>query len=269
MEKIEAVEELRNIQLSILQHIDSFCEENNLRFFLSYGTMLGAVRHQGYIPWDDDIDIMMLRDDYERFINEYIQKDKSKYRLHYYKNDKKCPYPFVKIEDSETILIEYSEETADDLGINIDVFPIDVVPENKSLQKKLFAAKSFYHTLIDLKRVAPAVGRSWYKNTVLVMSQVLLRPIPMSFLMRKIDENAKQYQNQKSVYCAVAVWGYGKREINLRSNWEKPIRVKFEHLLMPIPEGYDNYLSCVYGDYMQLPPEEKRITHHRFEIYRK
>lgn len=267
MKEITEIAELRKIQLDILKHIDVFCKENQIKYFLSGGTMIGAVRHHGYIPWDDDIDIMMLRNDYEKFISLYTDKDKSKYKIHYYADDKSFTFPFVKIDNSDTIIIEKAVNKVENLGINVDLFPIDVIPNEKQLQRKLYSRTSLIMNLLTLKDVVPSKERSWYKNLILYISRVFLWPVPMITLVRKLDENALKYRNVQSDFCGVAVWGYGLREINLRKNWDNVIEVPFEDMMAPVPGGYDNYLSCVYGDYMQLPPEDKRVTHHGFKAW--
>ena len=267
MERLIDSTELRKIQMEILHHVDAFCRQKGIRYFLCGGTLIGAVRHHGYIPWDDDIDIMLLREDYERFIETYLQDDKSDYKLHYFRKEKDFPYPFVKIDDSRTVLSENVEIRANDMGVNIDVFPIDVVPEDKELQKKLYGKFSFYMALINLKNIIPTRTRSWYKNLMIVLSRLILWMIPMRALVRRLEDNAIRYRDSTSKYCGIALWGYGMREINLRENWTEAIDMKFEDTMLPVPVGYDNYLTCVYGDYMQLPPEEKRVTHHAFTAY--
>ena len=264
MKKIE-LDELRALQLGILKHVDLFCREHSIKYFVCGGTMIGAVRHKGYIPWDDDIDIMMLRDDYERFAHEYRNNDTSPYKLHL-PEDEKYNYTFGKIEDTRTIWKE-NVTFKYEMGVNIDVFPIDTVPEEEALQKKMYRRLSFFMSLMQLKNVVPSKHRSVWKNTVLLVAHLLLKPLSMRLLSKKIVDNALQYRNRDSRFCGIAVWGYGMREINLRSNWTEVQYLPFENMEVPVPVGFDNYLTCVYGDYMQLPPEEKRVTHHGFKAY--
>lgn len=266
MKPIKDIAELRSIQLGILKHVDTFCKDNGIKYFLSGGSMIGAVRHHGYIPWDDDIDLMLLREDYDRLISLYTEKDNSDYKLHHFKLEDNYLKPFVKIDNSKTVLEEYTEEPIE-MGVNIDIFPIDIVPNDKSKQKKMYKRFQLLKALIDLKTVKRSNSRAWYKNLVFSISHFLLRPLPMKTLIYALDKNASKYKGIESDFCGVAVWGYGSKEINQRKNWEEVLEVDFEDTKAPIPAGYDNYLTCVYGNYMQLPPEEKRVSEHRFKAW--
>ena len=121
--------------------------------------------------------------------------------------------------------------------------------------------------LLGLKQISINKRRVFYKNCLLFISHIILKPLPLSSIVMRIERNAMKYKDEKSLYCGVAIWGYGMREINLRSNWDEVLYVPFEDMLVPVPKGYDNYLRGIYGDYMQLPPQEKRITHHDFKAW--
>lgn len=266
MKPINDIAELRKIQLDILKHVDAFCKQNGIKYFLSGGSMIGAVRHHGYIPWDDDIDLMLLRDDYERLISLYTKKDNSEFKLHHFKLEKGYLKPFVKIDNSNTILEEYAEDPIE-MGVNIDIFPIDVVPNEKSKQIKMYKRFQLYKNLINIKIIKESTSRAWYKNLLVFISHQLLSFLPMKSLIKALERNAIQYKGTVSDYCGVAVWGYGVKEINLRKNWDDVMEVDFENTKAPIPCGYDNYLTSVYGNYMQLPPEEKRVSEHLFRAW--
>ena len=267
MKPINDIAELRRIQLDILKHVDAFCKENCIKYFLSGGSMIGAVRHHGYIPWDDDIDLMLLREDYDRLISLYTEKDNSEYKLHYFKLEKDYCKSFVKIDNSKTVLVEDTEEPIAEMGVNIDLFPMDIVPNEVSKQKRMYRRFEFYKALIDLKNVRKSNKRSVFKNTILSLSHFLLRPLPMRTLINALERNATKYKGEVTDYCGVAVWGYGMREVNNRRNWDEVLEVDFENTKAPIPAGYDNYLTCVYGDYMQLPSEDKRVSEHIFKAW--
>ena len=260
------IEELKRIQLDILKRIDSFCKEHQIKYFMSGGSLIGTIRHKGFIPWDDDIDIMMLRGDYERFIKEFVALDDSTYKLHSSRNVDGWYLPFAKVENSKTIIKEHIE-TKYIMGINVDVFPIDNVPEKESLQKKMYEKWQKWSNIHGMKLMSTIRGRSLLKNVALVLSHFVLTVVSFKYIVKKIETNAMRYSNQKTKFCGVAVWGYGLKEINLKSNYSDVIYMPFENIVVPVPIGYDNYLTSVYGDYMELPPLEKRISHHKFEAW--
>lgn len=260
-------DELKHVQLDILKHVDGFCRKHSIRYFMSGGSLIGAVRHKGFIPWDDDIDIMMLRPDYEKFIAEYSEKDSSCYRVHSSRLDSHFTLPYAKVDDSRTVLTEHIEHPLS-LGVNIDIFPIDILPDDHLERKRIYDYFKKQMMLFNLKQVAVSRNRNLFKNCLLVISHFLLRPMSLHAIVQKIENNAIKYKDcDSSHHCGVVVWGYGIREVNLLSNYSSSIDVPFEDMMVPVPVGYDNYLQGVYGDYMQLPPEEKRITHHDFEAW--
>lgn len=265
MKEIE-IDELKRIQLDILKHIDEFCLKNGLTYFISGGTLIGAVRHKGFIPWDDDIDIMMKRDDYDKLIKLYLAKDKSCYKLYSFEQDKKFPYPYAKMDDSRTVL---DEEITDSykMGVNIDIFPIDTISDDINIQKTVVKRNKRWIQLITLKRVPIKRGRSLLKNAVLALSHLITSFIPYSFIVLKIINNAKAAKCEKSAHCGCLVWGYGLKEIIPRRALAESIRLPFEDCAFSAPKGYDMYLKSLFGNYMELPPVEKRQTHHSFKAY--
>lgn len=260
------VNELKQIQLNILKHVDKFCQEHQIQYFMCGGSLIGTIRHRGFIPWDDDIDIMMLRDDYERFVNEYSAIKEATYKIHSSRNVEGWYLPFAKIEDANTVFKENIENKYI-IGINIDIFPIDNVPENQDQQNAMFKSWRKWFNIHGLKLMSTVKGRSFFKNAALVFFHQVLALIPYKYLVKKIESNAMQYIDQETKYCGIAVWGYGKREINFKSNFDSVIMMPFEDITVPVPVGYDNYLTSVYGDYMKLPPIEKQISHHVFEAW--
>lgn len=265
MKKIE-VEELKRIQLDILKHIDEFCQKNELTYFISGGTLIGAVRHKGFIPWDDDIDIMMKREDYDKLIKLYPVQDKSEYNLYSFELDKKFPYPYAKMDDNRTV---FDEEITDsyNMGVNIDIFPIDTISDDVNIQKALVRRNKRWIQLITLKRVPLKRGRSFLKNVVLAMTHMITALIPYSFIVSKIINNAKKVKCEESSHQGCLVWGYGLKEIINKSVLADSVRLPFENCIFSAPKGYDTYLKALFGNYMELPPIEKRQTHHSFKAY--
>ncbi len=259
-------EDLKKIQMDILQHICDFCKLHDINVFLSGGSLIGAVRHHGYIPWDDDIDVMMLRTDYDKFVKEYIHNDNSCYKLVSFETDHKLPLTFAKLIESRTV---FKDELSGSypMGVNVDIFPIDDVPEDQKLQVKLYRHVKFYINMFLLKQFTFARRRGILKNLELFIGKIALSLIPTSFFVSKIIKLSKTYNNKGSKLCGCVVWGYGRREIHPKKDLSDYILMDFEGKKFPVPVGYDGYLKAVYGNYMQLPPKDKQVTHHHFVAY--
>lgn len=258
--------EIRSIQQSILDSVVKFCNHHQLTYFLSSGTLLGAIRHKGYIPWDDDIDIMLPREDYEKLIRLFPKNGPLK--LYSYTTVKNFNFPFVKIADTSTLL-EENFRNKFEIGINIDVFPMDGFPNEKEIELKHIRRIKFFRDLLFLKGVAPREGRPFIKNVIAVSAKPLLFVISGKALVRKITRLATQYDYYTSNNVGMSTWGYGKKEVCSRQIFDESIKVEFEKQWYHAPKGYEVYLTNLYGNYMELPPLEKRKTHHLFKAFRK
>lgn len=259
------LEEVRAIELEILKYVKKICDNNNLRYFLCGGTLLGAVRHKGFIPWDDDIDIALPRNDYMKLID--ILKEGHRYRSLSFYNNEDYHYPFAKIVDTHTMLIEYEQYPIKGLGVCIDVFPIDGLPRNSQ--------KIWYH-MMKLKICRRMLGLSLQKypkscNIVKYIIKYIVwrfsRIIGWKRWIRYVERLGTKYDynNGDKVGCIVA--GYFEKEIVSKKVFEKAIDVEFEGEIFSAPVGYDEYLTSLYGNYMELPPEKERISHHNSEAY--
>ena len=256
-------------QLDLLNEFKRICNSYNLKYTLVGGTLIGAVRHNGFIPWDDDIDVGMLRKDYDKFI-EICDKELDK---HFYikdwNNDKLSPNPFLKMKIKHT---HYKEKIAKDAnvddGIFIDIFPFDNIPDNGILREfqriKLFLLKK-----IVLLKCNYNLNETGFKRKFLYNS---LRLISMT---RKLEDwkksytqNIKKYNNYETDKVANLCGSYSyDRESIEKEIFNDFISHEFEKYTYSITKGYHEYLSHVYGDYMQLPPEEQRKGRHEiFEI---
>lgn len=253
--------EMQKIQLDILNDIHQFCTANNIRYSLAYGTLLGAVRHKGYIPWDDDIDLIMPREDYERFIKEY--KSDCNEVLDLSKSDV-CKELFVKVSRKNTIM-------KDCLlgrklwGINIDIFPIDNIMDNyKELLDK-------YHKLEKkLYRFCPYYKGSEHKKISLFLKNIIKRIVflyPYNILRIKKQINDLIRTSEKTTKAGLLLNGYGENEFFDKGLFENYSTILFEGKYYNTISDYDKYLSQIFGDYMQLPPEEIRKSHHLYNAY--
>lgn len=267
MERI-GKEDLIKTQLNILKKVASFCQERKINYSLYGGTLLGAVRHKGYIPWDDDIDISMPRPDYERFIREFHLIGDPNLKIHDPTVDKNYPYPFIKVSDERTLFVESSEINYA-LGVNIDIFPIDGLPISEKKLNALMKRSTFYRGLIDMKRIKIRKDREIHKNLFLIISRTLLYMIPIRFLIKQIHKLTTQYDYEYSSFIGNIVWGYGSKERCMKAFYNDYTFLEFEGDYFQTMSGYDGYLTNVFGDYMQLPPKEKQMAHHSYDAFYK
>ena len=263
-------EEVKSIAFNILKHIKQVCEANNIKYTLMAGTLLGAVRHQGFIPWDDDIDIGLPLPDYKKLV-EILKYDKT-YRLYYDLEDSDYYYKFAKLVDTTTVVFEPNRPKDNLLGVWVDIFPLLPIPNHmprteyiRKLDKAneaVFASMkwNYYYAPSLLKRIAKAVvffPRMLYykaKGTAYWKAQRALL-----FDLIPYDE-AKEVGNIPSPY--------GEREIWPKEIFESYTTATFEGEEFSVVEQWDACLRITYGDYMQLPPVEKRVGGHFDAYYR-
>lgn len=258
------IEELKILQLDMMKDIHAFCKEHDIKYSLAFGSLLGAVRHKGYIPWDDDLDIMIPREDYDRFVSEY---GSDKYGVTDLNKNPNHGLAFAKVEDLRTILKEEIEGDTQ-FGVFIDVFPVDHVPDNLARRKCYFRRKAFWNALFNLKLIKIREGRSLIKNIVLAIGHVLLLPVPRKYIVNKMAYITSLYRGTKTEYMGIVAPADSRiREAVPSSDFDEYISVPFEDTEFMIIKEYDAYLKGAYGDYMKLPPAEKQIAHHAFKAF--
>lgn len=256
---------IRKIQLNILKVVSDYCDENGLIYFLGYGTLLGAIRHKGYIPWDDDIDIIMPRDDYERFIKEF-KINNYDVKSHY--TDSNYYLTFAKVSYEKSRIIDKGPKY--DKGINIDIFPIDVFPNSTKKINKLYKKIRLLKIILNIKNSNITSDRELYKNIILKIAKKLLIPVNYRRIIKKINEEAMSYRNIDNIgKMGYIVTSNGIKDIMDKSIFHKKIKVEFEGNLFYAPKKYHKYLTNIYGDYMKLPPKEDRKPHHDFKAFLK
>ena len=262
------VEELKKIQIDILDYFDAFCKKNGINYWLDYGTLLGAIRHHGYIPWDDDIDIGMLRADYLKAETLFNQQSNGKYMFSTPVNDKSYCYPFGKIIQTNTVLFEYGTEGVK-TGVYVDVFPYDNSPKDIKIVKRMFRARDYLGRIRRLQ-LPMREGLSLKKKTLYKLGAMLFKLIPKNSINRLIDRKARKYEGTDTGMVSSFTDTYETRHLSVpRTLFENFVEVEFEGKKYPAPSDYDFWLSSFYGDYMTLPPEEQRVPHHVFEAYYK
>ncbi len=260
--KIETAE-LKEIQLNILKEVDSFCKLNNINYWIDCGTLLGAIRHKGYIPWDDDIDIGMLRPDFDRFLqlfNDYS----SRYKAYSNENKKDFYYAHGKVLDLTTELYE-PDETGLKLSVNIDVFVYDNAPDSDRKVKKMYKRRNTFRTL-NIIRNTGISSRRFLRRIIIKIIKVLLKIFPRDFFVKKMIKNSKKYADKETKRVGNFT-SYSEIVVD-KSVFNNFIEVEFEGGKYPAPIGYDKWLTAFYGNYMELPPLEKRMSHHEFVAYK-
>lgn len=262
MKRELSLAEVKSIETEILDYIASICEENNLRYFLAGGTLLGAIRHKGFIPWDDDIDINMPRPDYEKLIK--IMSDKTgRFKLMTAESSEDYVYAFAKMVDTTTELIE-QDIPHPGYGLFVDIFPLDGLPDNESDRKKFQDKMWTYNNMLGYSVQKGTVGRS----LTFKLKYIISKCIGYRRLLRLVLHNAKKYPYDSCEYTAVITTAVNKYRKIPRKLYESAVKVTFEGKSYYAPEQYDDYLSGLYGDYMTLPPEEKRVSNHSFTAYK-
>ena len=243
-----------------LKAIDAVCREHHLRYYLWAGTMLGAVRHRGFIPWDDDMDICMPRPDYEQLLAHWREWLPQPYEIISPETDATYPYPFAKVEDSSTTVLERPDFQFLE-GVYIDVFPIDGVPSSTLARRWHFGRYHFWRHLLFLRGRDPFKHghgpRSW-------LPWLIHRAFSLDWLQRKVRSFMVRYDYDSS--DSVCDYDDGARGIIAKRVLGTPTPYAFESETFLGVEHYDEYLTTKYGDYMQLPPKEKQIQHHFFRL---
>ena len=256
---------LKKIQLEILDVVSAFCEEHNITYWINCGTLIGAVRHKGYIPWDDDIDLGMLRPDYDRFIAEF-NKVGGRYRAVCYENNPDFYMPFIKVMDTNTLLYE-PDERGIKLHINIDIFIYDNAPDDGKIVNDMFRRRDIFYVL-NIARQARIFQRpkgNIIRRLCVYALRSAVRVFPQNYFVRKIIKNSRRCINTDTKRIGDFI-GNSRMTCDKRV-FRSFIDGEFEGKHYKIPAGYDEYLRSLYGDYMQLPPPEKRVSTHRFKAY--
>ena len=265
MEKLD-LKEKKQIVFDILCDIDDICKKHNITYYLAYGTLIGAVRHKAFIPWDDDIDIWVRAEDYRKLL-EVLQAE-SKYQLLDNLKSSAWPRLFSKLSDPNTSVVNRNADKMTlSRGIAVDIFPLAKVTDYARLTVLMRKAKRRIYALY--KCSIKYVEKSSLKNVQNKLIDLWLRMsnrAQLSYWQNKFfmyelgDENGRKLAWVDSVY--------GSRDVHDLSDFESTVEVEFEHRLFPAPKGYDIILRRIYGDYMKLPPEENRISNHDVEVYR-
>jgi len=257
------LDRLKQLELMILQDIHTFCVEHNIKYYLVGGTLLGAVRHKGFIPWDDDIDIGMFREDYDRFLKLCCAELPQKYYIQSYENEKQFWLPFAKVRLNGTVFDETAtKHLPSHKGIYIDIFPIDNVKREASFFQTAQADIVKYLKIANYSRQGIAKELSFKTKVLCAASKVC----SVSRINRHINSLMKAYNKKPTDYCVNLGSNYSyKKQTMPKDYYGEPVLLPFEGNQFFAPKQYQEVLTKIYGDYMKLPPEDKRVSLHYIE----
>lgn len=255
------LKEAQAIEFEMLRAFRALCEEQGLTFFLSGGTLLGAVRHSGFIPWDDDIDVMMPRADYDRLISSEL-KLPGELKLFCCEKDDSYFYPYARLCDMRYRLYYEGHRAEASQGMYIDIFPIETLPDGTLERKLYFKRMRLWDVLRNCARRESVMENEKHRGLKRLLGPVARLRGPMWYA-RRMNALARGYAGKETAHAGVTmVTHYGEREWMPKAVFEPGATVSFEGERCAAPKGYDAYLTRLYGDYMQLPPEEKRVSEH-------
>ena len=263
--KQELLRKVQMVQLEIAKEIRRVCEENDIRYFLADGSFLGAVRHSGFIPWDDDMDIGMLRRDYEKFCSIAPDKLKPEYCLQTWHTDSNYSLPFGKVIKRNTVYLENKKSCRlQENGFYVDIFPYDYVSENPNEQKK--QAKQ----LLSVYRVKLMKSgyKPWKENDKVIWKKWFGYLYYRAWSLFKDQMKlAKEYDTLATAICDSTIVceqsALTHPDYYQYTCVEELADYTFEGETFKGPKDYDKYLTALYGDYMQLPPEDQRENRHQ------
>ena len=258
----ETLKHIHDVELMILKDLISFCDENNITYFMYAGSLLGTIRHSGFIPWDDDLDVCMLRSEFERFKKLFLSDEK--YDLLSTESHGDYPYFFAKLNLKNT---RFEEEWMDQLdftiGFNIDIFVLDDLTDNKYKRSYQLKKAFLYNRLLIMSKIRlddlPFVSKVISHSVYHVLHFLNLNPSKLNkrclkFLNKYADVNAKNVFD-------ISAMAHEYPLIYDKNDFKEVTQVKFEDIHVNVPKNYDKILTELYGDYMQLPPEDKRYNH--------
>lgn len=262
VDKNKNLNKLHNRELEIMKYFAKFCEDNNIKYYLAYGTLLGAIRHHGFIPWDDDVDVFVSGEDFLKLQKIFNEKaDTTKYFYQTLKTEENYYLLWDKVRLNNTIFVEDGWENNDiNNGIFIDVFPLLECPDNKRDEKKFARRYKFLRLLIETNIKN---NKSRYNNygTIGKILSIVVRILPQKVRNKIVIKNIEYfclYKSDSKYYYSLD----GGAEIKfLKEPFDSIEKVKFEDAEFNVPKGYRENLTESFGDYMKLPPEEDRIGH--------
>ena len=255
--------ELQKVEFDLFRCFIKICDQLDLPYFVVCGSAIGAARHGGFIPWDDDMDVGLYRDDYNKFMEKASEYLPEGIFLQNYKTDPNFPAPFAKLRNSKTTYIEKATvELKINHGIYIDIFPLDGYPKDVSEQKRFAFWKKFY----ALKLFCVYPQTTVRRRIVTALFRVFGYHKRTAKTAAKYEKLLSKYPVKDSdIICNHGTWK-GNRDYLKADRYGKGTYLMFEGIKVRVPEKYDEYLSDIYGDWRNVPPPDKQIGHHYYEI---
>ena len=266
-QEVTDIREIQQMELGIMEYIHETCQKIGVKYFLAYGSLIGAVRHKGFIPWDDDMDICMLREDYEKLQDYLIANPDERYEVMSYKNNLNYVYPFMKVQDNHTYLLEEDVRIDSNMGIYVDIFPVDGYENDANFKNNM--------TKLIKKRQLSCYTFKGITNTKSVLNS-LIRYISVIIFyftntnkyVAQIEELAKSRKVSDYEEVDYLIYKDMNKPVWRREWLEQVTTGTFEGKEFMIPKNYHEILTSDYGDYMQLPPVELRFSHHDFQLWK-
>ncbi len=269
-----SIKETQMVSLEILHTIAEICEKKGFRYALIYGTLIGAVRHHDYIPWDDDVDIMMPRPDYDKLL-DYLRVHISEYPNLKMFNREECreyPYMITRISDDRYEIVMRNEKPFG-MGVFIDIYPYDGLGQTKEEAVKYGLRGDRMSSLCyqaTREHFAIETTTSLIRKIIKFPVYVFSKMIGKEYFQNKLEKLARVKDYDSSEYIGCVIWlSWGEKDIFPRKWFDETIKMPFGKYEFRVPKEYDKVLRHEYGDYMQLPPEKDRIGHHYFKVYKK
>ena len=266
---------LREIQLAefgVMQKLAQLCKELNLRYYLFYGTLLGAVRHEGFIPWDDDVDVAMPRPDYEKLL-AYCEENEealAPYKIMHCRKDKDYIYPIARLCDTR-YQVDYEGVVEYGLGLFVDLYPLDgcgnTEEEAKAIHKKNDVLQKFTF-LAGTDKFRASIKGGLHRTVIKFASYCYAKMFGPRHFALKAEKNSMALRYEDCKYVSCTVW-FDFPQWCPKEWFEGYEERPFEGQMFPIPVGFDPMMKEWYGDYMQLPKEEDQVGHHYYKAYLK
>ena len=265
------IDQIHQVTLDIVKKLIEICDEIHVNYYVAYGSLIVVVRHKGFIPWDDDFDVVMLRNDYEKFCDYCTkhQKEMSPYKLLTREREEKYPYNIARLNNMDYQAV-YDNVQGYDSGIFIDIYPIDGAGTNAEQVMKRVKKKKSNLFRITLWSIDDHYTRStyhkWYRSVIKYFVRLYAKIRGSKYFLDQLEAFKNLYDIDESRYIAEMTWDSGLT-LYEKKWFDDYLYMDFENLKVKVPVGYDEFLRCHYGDYMKLPPKEEQIPHHEYKVY--